>query len=336
MDVAGAQSAWTGLALSNFTITEGTDATGGEMNIGSRLLTGVADGRVAAGSSDAVNGHQLNAVAVQVDDNRTDIDANTTAIDDNRTDIDANTSAIDNVTTVINNTGDDVDQLALVVGDNRTDIDANTIAIGDNRTDIDANTIAIGDNRIDIEANTTAIAGISTGVGDLTDRVTANEETNDWQDTDIAANAETNDWQDMDIASNTEMIATEASRNDTQAIAINQNAGSITENSAAILGNNQLIVANQNLIGRNYGLILDNAERIDKLAKGVAMSMSVPDAYLDKSESLSIAGGLGTFDGEVGFGAAITIRGNDNWSFSAGSALAGGEFGGKVSARWSR
>jgi len=110
----------------------------------------------------------------------------------------------------------------------------------------------------------------------------------------------------------------------------------ISDNSPSILSNGCLIAHNQVLSGWNYGLILDNSQRLDKMAKGVAMSMSLPDAYLDRSETLAIAGGLGTFDGEVGFGAAITIRGNDQWSFSAGSALAGGEYGGKVSARWSR
>jgi len=66
------------------------------------------------------------------------------------------------------------------------------------------------------------------------------------------------------------------------------------------------------------------------------MSLAVPDAFLASGETLAISGGAGTFDGEVGFGASIIVRADDKWSFSAGSAVAGSDVVGKVSARWSR
>ena len=90
------------------------------------------------------------------------------------------------------------------------------------------------------------------------------------------------------------------------------------------------------MIGENRGFIFENRERINKLSRGVAMSLAVPDAFLASDENLAIAGGAGTFDGEVGFGASIIMRTGDEWSVSAGSAISGGDVVGKVSARWSR
>jgi len=56
--------------------------------------------------------------------------------------------------------------------------------------DVADNSIEIVANRADIDANTNAIAGISTGVSDLSDRVTLNEEANDRQDMHITTNTE--------------------------------------------------------------------------------------------------------------------------------------------------
>ena len=66
------------------------------------------------------------------------------------------------------------------------------------------------------------------------------------------------------------------------------------------------------------------------------MSLAVPDAFLASGESMAVSGGVGTFDGEVGFGASIILRADDEWSVSAGSAIAGSDVVGKVSARWAR
>ena len=68
----------------------------------------------------------------------------------------------------------------------------------------------------------------------------------------------------------------------------------------------------------------------------ISDKQAVPDAFLASGESMAISGGAGTFDGEVGFGASIIMRADDRWSFSVGSAVAGGDVVGKVSARWAK
>ncbi len=62
-------------ATRNITVAAGTDGAVVDFTgtAGARTLTGVADGKVAAGSTEAVNGSQLNATNVQVAKNTTDI-----------------------------------------------------------------------------------------------------------------------------------------------------------------------------------------------------------------------------------------------------------------------
>jgi hypothetical protein len=116
MDPAAAKAAVApaGFTVGEVKVPEGTDATG-EANFGDRLITGVADGRVAEGSADAVNGHQLYGVAKAIKSklsdingqtvtntrniavNRKDININRGNIAYNRRDIDNNSNRIDKV-----------------------------------------------------------------------------------------------------------------------------------------------------------------------------------------------------------------------------------------------
>jgi len=218
----------------------------------------------------------------------------------------------------------------------QTEVTQNSADIANNRVDIDA-------NRADIDANTMAISDISGGFTDLTGRVDDNEtaiatevERNDIQATAIDQNRQGISDNGDAINTNSTDIAIEAERNNMQAVAIDSNRLSIVGNTAAIAleaerNDLQAIAINQNTRG-----ILTNSGRIDKVTRGVAMSLAVPDAFLGSGDQMAVSGGAGTFDGEVGFGASIIMRTSDAWSLSAGTAVASGDYVGKVSVRWSK
>ena len=84
-------------------LTVGKDVAGTSVNLtgtaGTRTLTGVKAGTLAAGSTEAVNGAQLHATNQQVSTNTTNIANNTTNIATNSTNIQNNTTAINNIAT---------------------------------------------------------------------------------------------------------------------------------------------------------------------------------------------------------------------------------------------
>ena len=89
-----AQDAFDGVTIGSVTLTEVTDATGGEFAVGNRLVTGVADGRIVAGSNDAVNGNQLFQTTTALDSR---ITTNTNAIADINVNADAIGTNTDNI-----------------------------------------------------------------------------------------------------------------------------------------------------------------------------------------------------------------------------------------------
>ncbi|HET8727604.1 MAG TPA: hypothetical protein VFO41_08860 [Alphaproteobacteria bacterium] len=78
-----------------------------------------------------------------------------------------------------------------------------------------------------------------------------------------------------------------------------------------------------------------HSAQIDKLGKGVAVAMSMPDAYLESDKNFAIAAGFGGFDGDLGFGAVGTVRIDKTWSLYGGVGLSldGGEVGFKGGGR---
>ena len=81
---------------------------------------------------------------------------------------------------------------------------------------------------------------------------------------------------------------------------------------------------------------LDKHQRqIGENSEGVAIAMSMPDAFLDSTENFSIAAGFGGFEGESAFGAIGSARIDKTFSLYAGGgmSLSGEHFGWKVGAR---
>ncbi|MGI9481868.1 MAG: hypothetical protein ACR2OR_05880 [Hyphomicrobiales bacterium] len=163
-----------GTVFANFTIAENNDAKG-EANLGNRLVTGVADGRIDATSSDAVNGSQLYQVATQVDTNATDIANLDTRVTTNETNIAKNTT--------------DIASNATKIADNATDIATNKANITSNTTRITTNENAITNLDARVTTNEGAIAKNVTDISDLDTRVTTNESAIATNKTNIATNA---------------------------------------------------------------------------------------------------------------------------------------------------
>lgn len=236
LDVAAAQAAYSGITIGGLMLSEGTDATGGEMNIGNRLLTGVADGRITSGSSDGVNGHQLNIVGTQVDANTSAIDGISTTIggiQSDITDLENDVSAIEGDITAVEGDiialQDEVNQNASEIDSNAMDIEANALNIESNSMDIETNATNIESNTMDIEANAMNIEAntinIEANASDI-DANTMNIETNTMDIEDNAMGIESNG---LDIDANTAIIGANSD-------AIDANATSIGENSTAIDG----------------------------------------------------------------------------------------------------
>ncbi|MGQ3660319.1 YadA-like family protein [Citrobacter braakii] len=160
-------------------------------------ITNLAAGTLAADSTDAVNGSQLFDTNEKVDQNTTDIAANTTSINQNTTDIAANTTSINQNTTDIatnttniNNLSDSVTTLtndALLWDANSGAFSANHAGSASKITNLAAGTLAadstdavngsqlfatnenVSQNTTDIATNTTNINNLSNSVTTLTD-----------------------------------------------------------------------------------------------------------------------------------------------------------------------
>ncbi|OHN81858.1 hypothetical protein A7T74_09770 [Salmonella enterica subsp. enterica serovar Newport] len=160
-------------------------------------ITKLAAGTLAADSTEAVNGSQLFDTNEKVDQNTTDITANTNSINQNTTDMATNTTNINNLSDSITTLTDDALLWDAASGafsakhngiDSKiTNLAAGTLAadstdavngsqlfatnenVSQNTTDIAANTTSINQNTTDIATNTTSINNLSNSVTTLTD-----------------------------------------------------------------------------------------------------------------------------------------------------------------------
>ena len=119
------------------------------------------------------------------------------------------------------------------------------------------------------------------------------------------------------------------------------NTLSMEVNSAAIDVNTREIARNSIKIDQafaridaNSTAIAHNGARISDLEEGLAAVAALPDMYLNPNETWSAAGGVAAYGDEVGFGATLAIRGNDNWSFGASAGMGGDEATGKLQFRY--
>lgn len=122
--------------------------------------------------------------------------------------------------------------------------------------------------------------------------------------------------------------------------AINMNTTSINQNEEAIQLNTAAIDANSLRIGSLEGqyVLLNDAvrastRRIKEVEGGLAAVSSMPDLYLEKGETMSVAAAIGGYDDNIGFGTAISVRANQNVTFGLVAAHSNGHSAGKLQAR---
>ncbi|HEB1787192.1 TPA: YadA-like family protein [Escherichia albertii] len=137
------------------------------------IITNVADGDVAAGSTDAINGSQLKAT-------KDDVAANTTSITNLSNDVADNTTNINNLTDAIDTLGDDALQwdngktaFSAAHGASTTSKITNVTAGDLTATSTDAvNGAQLKATKDDVAANTTSITNLSNDVADNTTNIT--------------------------------------------------------------------------------------------------------------------------------------------------------------------
>ncbi|WP_051076819.1 hypothetical protein [Henriciella marina] len=122
--------------------------------------------------------------------------------------------------------------------------------------------------------------------------------------------------------------------------AINMNTSSIRQNEDAIRLNSVGIEGNSLRISSlesQYVMLNDSVRattrRISDVEGGLAAVSSMPDLYLEKGEKMSAAASIGGYDDNIGFGTAIAVRANQNWTFGLTAAHANGHSAGKLQAR---
>jgi len=156
---AAAQALDTTFTINGSQTTETFDATGGELSVGSagneRIVTNVADGRVAADSSDVVNGSQFYGAVQAINDNTSNITTNTSNITTNTSNIATNTS---NITTNTSNIAANTDNIAVNTANISTNssniaVNAGNIASNANSIGVNANNITVNANSIGVNAN---------------------------------------------------------------------------------------------------------------------------------------------------------------------------------------
>lgn len=128
--------------IGTLTITEGTDANG-EANFGDRLITGVADGRIESGSSDAINGHQMFELATQLETNAAALDEISNGDANGSVGIGGGTAS----------------------GANSVAVGLNSEASGDSSTALGSNSQATADNSVALGAGSVADAPNTVSVG---------------------------------------------------------------------------------------------------------------------------------------------------------------------------
>ncbi|ECH8813621.1 autotransporter adhesin SadA [Salmonella enterica subsp. enterica] len=249
-------------------------------------ITNLAAGTLAADSTDAVNGSQLFDTNEKVDQNTTDIAANTTSINQNTTDITTNTASINQNTTdiatnttSINSLSDSVTTLtddallwdaasgAFSAKHNGSDSKITNLAAGTLAADstdavngsqlfatnenVSQNTTDIAANTTSINQNTTDIATNTTSINSLSDSVTTlTDDALLWDATSgaFSANHNGSDSKITNLAAGTLASDSTDAVNGSQLFATNEN---VSQNTTDIAANTTSITQNTTDIATN-------------------------------------------------------------------------------------
>ena len=277
-------------------------------------ITGVAAGAVTAGSTDAVNGGQLHAVAADVAQNKADIAQNKADIAQNKADIAQNKA--------------DIAQNKADIAQNKADIAQNKADIAQNKTDIAQNKADIGklDNRVTKVENlakqhTTVEAG---------NNITVTESTN----TDGGKKYTVGMAKDITVDSvkvgDKTYVSKDGLNANNQTIT-NVKDGKIEEGSKDAVNGGQLYATNQlvkdnasniSLLGNSINK-LDN--RVDKVGAGAAALAALHPLDFDPEDKWDFAAGYGNYSGASAVALGAYYRPNEDTMFSVGGSFGNGE-----------
>jgi hypothetical protein len=96
------------------------------------------------------------------------------------------------------------------------------------------------------------------------------------------------------------------------------NHGSRISTNEGAIGNLQLDNEKQwNAIHANTDTLANHSAHLNKLDKGLAVAMSLPDAWLSDSKKFGIFGSIGGYNGETALGFAAIGRLDDTWTLNA-------------------
>ena len=270
-------------------------------------ITGVAAGAVTAGSTDAVNGGQLHAVAADVAQNKADIAQNKADIAQNKADIAQNKADI---------------------AQNKADISQNKADIAQNKTDIVQNKADIGklDNRV---TNVENLAKQHTTV-EAGNNITVTESTN----TDGGKKYTVGMAKDITVDSvkvgDKTYVSKDGLNANNQTIT-NVKDGKIEEGSKDAVNGGQLYATNQlvkdnasniSLLGNSINK-LDN--RVDKVGAGAAALAALHPLDFDPEDKWDFAAGYGNYSGASAVALGAYYRPNEDTMFSVGGSFGNGE-----------
>ena len=277
-------------------------------------ITGVAAGAVTAGSTDAVNGGQLHAVAADVAQNKADIAQNKADIAQNKADIAQNKA--------------DIAQNKADIAQNKADIAQNKADIAQNKTDIAQNKADIGnlDNRV---TNVENLAKQHTTV-EAGNNITVTESTN----TDGGKKYTVGMAKDITVDSVKVGDKTYVSKdgfNANDQTITNVKDGKIEEGSKDAVHGGQLYATNQlvkdnasniSLLGNSINK-LDN--RVDKVGAGAAALAALHPLDFDPEDKWDFAAGYGNYSGASAVALGAYYRPNEDTMFSVGGSFGNGE-----------
>ena len=270
-------------------------------------ITGVAAGAVTAGSTDAVNGGQLHAVAADVAQNKADIAQNKADIAQNKADIAQNKADI---------------------AQNKADIAQNKTDIAQNKADIAQNKADIGklDNRV---TNVENLAKQHTTV-EAGNNITVTESTN----TDGGKKYTVGMAKDITVDSvkvgDKTYVSKDGLNANNQTIT-NVKDGKIEEGSKDAVNGGQLYATNQlvkdnasniSLLGNSINK-LDN--RVDKVGAGAAALAALHPLDFDPEDKWDFAAGYGNYSGASAVALGAYYRPNEDTMFSVGGSFGNGE-----------
>lgn len=200
---------------------------------------------------------------------------------------------------------------------------------------ISANTATNASQQTEIDANTASNTAQDATLADHENRITDNESDigdlqteNASQQTEIDSNTAKNvdqdgrlDGHDADIADHETRITANKDKNDQQDATLIDHDSRITTNTNkniqqdTRLDGHDTQLANHNArLNAHDDILAGHGETLEDHAKGLAIAMALPDAWLSDSKSFGIFGSVGGFDDETALGFAAIGRLDETWS----------------------